>query len=197
MKESGQRLLTTGAPLPVQSATACVDEPAGLLSSPVLVERARCDPAEAGRAVPDLVEWFAKIDDPRHGKWVDHPVAAVLALCAGAVVAGKASFTAIAGWVADVPTDLLAAVYARCGSTYTTPLAPSKSTLWRVVTEIDPGQADAAISAWLLDRAGKTGSGRGKPDEENIPPLAELAVDGKHYAEPRTVTATKPTCSPR
>ena len=179
MKESVQRLLTKGAPLPTQSATACLEEPAWLLSSPVLVGLVRCDPAEARPAVPDLVDWFAKIDDPRHGKWVEHPLAAVLALCAGAVVAGNSSFTAIAGWVADVPADLLAVVYARCGNEYVPPLAPSKSTVWRVVTEIDPGQVDAAISAWLLDRAEKAGSGRGNPAEEKIPPLAELALDGK------------------
>jgi hypothetical protein len=181
MKESVQRLLTTGAPLPIQSATACVEEPAWLLSSPVLVELARCDPAEAGPAVPDLVDWFAKIDDPRHGKWVEHPVAAVLALCAGAVVAGNSSFTAIAGWVADVPADLLAVVYARCGSKYAPPLAPSKSTVWRVVTEIDPGQVDAAISAWLLDRAEKAGSGGGNP------------ATGEHPAAGRTRTGRQNT----
>src|ERR1700716_2376754 len=98
MKESVQRLLTTGAPLPIQSATACVEEPAWLLSSPLLGGLAGGDPAGVGPAVPDRVDWFAKIDDPRHGKWVEHPVAAVLALCAGAVVAGDLSFTPIARW---------------------------------------------------------------------------------------------------
>jgi hypothetical protein len=42
-------------------------------------------------------------------------VAAVLALAAGAVVAGSRSFTAIAGWAADVPADVLEELYWRCG----------------------------------------------------------------------------------
>jgi hypothetical protein len=53
----------------------------------------------------------------------------VLTLCAAAVLAGMRSFTAIAGWVADVPTELLARLYTPpCGP-------PSKTTLWRVLTE--------------------------------------------------------------
>jgi hypothetical protein len=38
---------------------------------------------------------------------VTHPLAVVLALAAGAVVAGIRSFTAIAGWVEDAPAELL------------------------------------------------------------------------------------------
>jgi hypothetical protein len=44
-----------------------------------------------------------------------HPVAAVLALSAAAVVAGCRSFTAIAGWAADVPAGVLEDLYRRCG----------------------------------------------------------------------------------
>jgi hypothetical protein len=55
---------------------------------------------------------------------VEHPLPAVLALCAGAVVAGMASFTAIASWVTDVPADLLTGLYARYGQVAR---APSKA----------------------------------------------------------------------
>ena len=54
-------------------------------------------------AVTGLLERFAAIPDHRNLTWVDHPLPAVLALCAGAVVAGMRSFTAIAGWIADAP----------------------------------------------------------------------------------------------
>lgn len=107
-----------------------------------------------------------------------HPLPAVLALCAAAVVAGMASFTAIAGWVIDVPTDLLNRLYARCGQT--DPVAPSKATVWRVMTEIDPVTADAMIGAWLLERAGQNnatspaGSRDGSDDS-----AVGIAVDGK------------------
>ncbi|MGH3708156.1 MAG: transposase family protein [Pseudonocardiaceae bacterium] len=56
---------------------------------------------------PDLLQRFAKISDGRRDQGRIHPVAVVLALCAGAVVAGMSSFTAIAGWVAALPRELL------------------------------------------------------------------------------------------
>ena len=53
---------------------------------------------------PDLLQRFAAVSDGRCGQGRIHPVAVVLTLCAAAVVAGMSSFSAIAGWVADVPT---------------------------------------------------------------------------------------------
>ncbi len=66
---------------------------------------AACVPASAiGR---DLLGLLAGVSDGRPGQGRDHPVAAVLALAAAAVVAGSRSFTAIAGWAADVPAGVL------------------------------------------------------------------------------------------
>ena len=54
-----------------------------------------------------------------------------------AVVAGMASFTAIAGWATDVPAELLVKLYGRrCDP-------PSKATIWRVVTSADAAMVDA------------------------------------------------------
>jgi hypothetical protein len=52
----------------------------------------------------------------RVGQGRDHPVAAVLALAAAAVVAGMKGYTAITGWVADVPPAILADLYLRSGA---------------------------------------------------------------------------------
>jgi predicted transposase YbfD/YdcC len=147
------------------------------LSSPVLADLAEGGSVEAEPTVLDLVDRLAQIDDPRQASWVDHPLPAVLALCAGAVVAGMSSFTAIAGWVADVPSDLLIGLYARCGQGVAR--APSKATLWRVVTEIDPAQADAVIGAWLLERAHRLGHQGHPPTGDTAAGLGEVAVDGK------------------
>jgi predicted transposase YbfD/YdcC len=133
--------------------------------------------------VTGLLDRFAEVGDPRRTGWVDHPVAAVLALCAGAVVAGMRSFTAIAGWVADVPADLLAAVYARCGGdSQRLPArlrAPSKGTIWRVVTGVDPAAVDAAIGAWLLDRASENDGENDAAQACASDGLVALSVDGK------------------
>ena len=64
----------------------------------------------------DLLELFAGVPDGRAGQGRDHPVAAVLALAAAAVVAGMKGYTAITGWVADVPSAILADLYLRSGA---------------------------------------------------------------------------------
>lgn len=125
---------------------------------------------------PDLVCRFAGVSDGRSDQGRDHPVAVVLTLCAAAVLAGMRSFTAIAGWVADVPADLLVGLYPA-----PVPASPSKTTLWRVLTGVDAPAVDAAIGAWLADRAGHARAGQAaarKADRADQAPLA-VAVDGK------------------
>jgi predicted transposase YbfD/YdcC len=97
---------------------------------------------------PELLRRFAGISDGRSDQGRDHPVAVVLTLCAAAVLAGMRSFTAIAGWVADVPAELRAWLYLT-----PTPGEPSKTTLWRVLTGVDAAAVDAAIGSWLAERA--------------------------------------------
>ena len=66
-------------------------------------------PVAAGPAAAicrDLRGLLAGVTDGRPGQGRDHPVAAVLALAAVAVVAGSRSFTVIAGWAADVPAGV-------------------------------------------------------------------------------------------
>ena len=154
-------------------------------------------PDQADMSVPDsmvmdLVDHFGLLDDPRDQRWVVHPLAAVLTLCAGAVVAGMRSFTAVAGWVADTPLGLLRQVYHRCGKPA---LTPSKGTIWQVVTNTDATAVDAAVGAWLaaqagiditLDPAEEPTAHPGPPlpfggqrDQQRQAPRAVLAVDGK------------------
>jgi len=103
---------------------------------------------------PELLGRFAGISDGRSDQGRDHPVAVVLTLCAAAVVAGMRSFTAIAGWVADVPTELLAVLYSTPSRTPARALGrPSKTTLWRVLTGADAAAVDAAIGSWLAEQA--------------------------------------------
>jgi hypothetical protein len=96
---------------------------------------------------PDLLLRFGEVSDGRGDQGRVHPVAVVLALCAAAVVAGMRSFTAIASWATDVPAELLAQLYGRRAE------APSKATIWRVVTGADAAAVDAVIGAWLAGQA--------------------------------------------
>ena len=88
------------------------------------------------------------MSDGRRDQGRVHPVAVVLALCAAAVVAGMASFTAIAGWATDVPAEVLVKLY---GSTLR--LRRRRPRIWRVVTGADAAAVDAVIGAWLLAQA--------------------------------------------
>jgi len=116
----------------------------------------------------------------------DHPVAVVLTLCAAAVLAGMRSFTAIAGWIADLPAELLAGLYLA-----PTPAGPSKTTLWRVLTGVDAAAVDAAIGSWLAEQA-RHATAAAAPDtdpadgadhadgtQQSDGPLLAVAVDGK------------------
>jgi hypothetical protein len=143
-------------------------------------------PAEPIVSVPvsdvccDLLKLFAGISDGRVGTGRDHPVAAVLALSAAAVVAGMKSYTAITGWVADVPPAILTDLYLRSGAAPVPP--PSKTTIWRVLTDGDTGALDAAVGMWLMNLAGFTTSAtasRDNGEEDCSRALMQVRLDGK------------------
>ena len=134
-----------------------------LLVHPAIAESCACaidgvvsDPHVRGRLAasavegPELLGRFAGISDGRSGQGRDHPVAVVLTLCAAAVLAGMRSFTAIAGWVADVPAELLGLLYS---TPPRIPGVPSKTTLWRVLTGVDANRGRCG-DRLLAGRAG-------------------------------------------
>ena len=128
----------------------------------------------------DLLELFAGVSDGRAGQGRDHPVAAVLALAAAAVVAGMKGYTAITGWVADVPPAILADLYLRSGAAPAPP--PSKTTIWRVLTDADAGAFDVAAGTWLMSLAGLTApaaGGRDAGEEDRPAALMQVRLDGK------------------
>jgi predicted transposase YbfD/YdcC len=131
-------------------------------------------PGSDGRR--DLLELLDGISDGRTGQGRDHPVAAVLALAAAATVAGMKGYTAIAGWVADVPPAVLADLYLRSGAVPGPP--PSKTTIWRVLTDAGADALDAAAGTWLT---GLAGSGAPDPAAADGCPsaLTQVRLDGK------------------
>jgi hypothetical protein len=117
----------------------------------------------------DLLKRFAYVSDGRSDQGRVHPVAVVLVLCAAAVVAGMCSFTAIAGWVADVPAEVLSRLYDRSST------PPSKGTIWRVVSGADAAAVDAVIGAWLAAQALARDTAAGIDSSG----LVAIMVDGK------------------
>ncbi|MGH3245423.1 MAG: ISAs1 family transposase [Trebonia sp.] len=124
----------------------------------------------------DLLELLAEVSDGRSGQGRDHPVAAVLALAAAAVTAGMKGYTAISGWVADVPPTVLADLYMRAGAEPGPP--PSKTTIWRALTDASAEALDAAAGTWLVDLAGL--SAPAAVGQDGSPPaLTQVRLDGK------------------
>ena len=101
-----------------------------------------------------LLELFLAVSDGRSDQGRDHPVAVVLALVAAATVAGLKGYTAMGGWVADVPTDILDLLYTRADARRGG--RPSRSTLWRVCTDTDTDVLDAVIAEWTTSQRAST-----------------------------------------
>jgi hypothetical protein len=147
-------------------------------------------------ACTGLLELFGRVPDGRSEQGRDHPPAVVLALAAAAVVAGMKSYTAITGWMADVPTGVLDEVYVRAGGKPAGP--PSKSTIWRVLTDADPDAFDAAVGNWLM---GLTTAADGvTPDTDTDggdgerPVLTPVRLDGKTLRGATDTEGNQPPC---
>jgi predicted transposase YbfD/YdcC len=135
-----------------------------------------------GQACCGLLDLLTGVSDGRSSQGRDHPVAVVLALVAAATVAGMTGYTAMAGWVADVPQAALTDLYLRSGAL---PVGrPSRSTIWRVCTDTDPQALDTAIGVWTAARR----SGSADPVADRQPegdptparaPADLLRLDGK------------------
>jgi predicted transposase YbfD/YdcC len=133
-------------------------------------------PAAVTEVSGDLLKLFGSVPDGRSGQGRDHPVAAVLALAAAAVVAGMKGYTAIAGWVRDVPPPVLADLYLRTGAGPARP--PSKATIWRVVTDADADVFDATVGSWLMSTLLSEPAARGA-EGDGPAQLIPVRLDGK------------------
>ncbi|MGH3915466.1 MAG: transposase family protein, partial [Pseudonocardiaceae bacterium] len=140
--------------------------------------------ADAAVGGVELLGRFAGISDGRSDQGRDHPVAVVLTLCVAGALAGMGSFTAIAGWIADVSAELLARLFgalrSSCPPRTPTPTCPSKTTLWPVLTGVGAAAVDAVIGAWPAERAGlSSGVSAADPAGGADRALLAVAVDAK------------------
>jgi DDE_Tnp_1-associated/Transposase DDE domain len=98
-----------------------------------------------------LLAYLATIPDPRTARGRRHPLVAILAMAAAAVLAGARSVTAIAEWAADAPQPVRAALSARrdAPNHFT---VPAEATIRRTLALLDADTLAAAIGAWLAGR---------------------------------------------
>src|ERR671923_2594531 len=78
---------------------------------------------------PHLLAYLATIPDPRARAGRRHPLVAILALAAAAVLAGARSFAAIAEWATDAPQAVRSALGVRRDPLTGHRTVPSESTI--------------------------------------------------------------------
>ena len=131
-----------------------------------LTQLTQTDPLQPTEA-PDLLGYLATIHDPRSLRGRRHPLVAILAMTAAAVLTGARSLAAIAEWAADAPQPVRAALGARRDAPDFWSV-PAEATIHRTLARLDPEALAAAIGAWLTDRSPMPNRRRGA-----------VAVDGK------------------
>jgi predicted transposase YbfD/YdcC len=150
-----------------------------VMSAPQVLAPVEAVVVPAVQVCTGLLALFTQVGDGRSDQGRDHPVAAVLALAAAATVAGMTGYTAITGWVADVPVEIRHDLYLRSGAAPAA--APSKATLWRVVTGADRQAFDAAVGTWLTrGLQAVTEAAEHAPTPDGEPTLMmQIRLDGK------------------
>jgi predicted transposase YbfD/YdcC len=100
---------------------------------------------------PHLLAYLATIPDPRARAGRRHPLVAILALAAAAVLAGAQSVTAIAEWATDTSQPIRAALGARRDAPDHWAV-PAEATIRRTLGRLDAQAMAAVVGAWLRDR---------------------------------------------
>lgn len=118
---------------------------------------------------PHLLAYLARVPDPRSVRGRRHPLLAILAMAAAAVLTGARSIAAIAEWAADSPQPVRAALGARQQAPGHWSV-PAEATIRRTLARLDPDALAATVGAWLADR-----QPQGRPASQR----RAVAVDGK------------------
>ena len=115
--------------------------------------------AEQMRFLPDF---FADIPDPRRAQGRRHPLPTVLAIAAGATLAGMRGYKAIADWANSLGTK--ARERFGCRRVNGRRVVPSEYVIRDVLVRVDPAALDRALQRW--------NETHGEADDS-------LAIDGK------------------
>ncbi|WP_432034717.1 transposase family protein, partial [Streptomyces antibioticus] len=119
------------------------------------------------------------VPDPRDRRGRRHPLSALLAAAAAAVLAGARSLAAIGEWITDAPRWAQAALGFAPDPLTRQVMVPHPATVRRLLARLDGDALDAAIGAFLSARTARTR----EPDA-----LRPIAVDGKTVRGSRTRT---------
>jgi len=100
-----------------------------------LIQLTHANPLQETEA-PHVLAYLATISDPRGRRGRRHPLVAILAIAAAAVLAGARSMAAIAEWAADAPQLVRVALAARRDAPAHW-VVPSEATIRRTLARLD------------------------------------------------------------
>lgn len=92
-----------------------------------------------------LIEALGRIPDPRNLHGTRYPLVALLTVAVCGVLAGATSFAAIVDWLYDLDEQ----DQQRLGFTRG---VPAGTTMWRLLTRLDPALLSAVLAGWLRSR---------------------------------------------
>jgi len=128
-----------------------------------------------------LLERLTALTDPRSRHGRRHALAGVLAVAAAAVLGGARSYAAAAELARELPQETLArlGIWQRPYSDWY--VAPSETTLRRVLQQVDADELDRVVGCWLAAQQPSScepSQDEGRDDASQDAPGA-VAVDGK------------------
>ena len=140
-----------------------------------------------------LYQRLGQIADHRKARGIRHELASVLLVCAAAMLSGCHNPTEIAEWASTLDTELLGRLHARRSPSTGRLVAPSLSTIQRVLWAVERDQLDAVVHEVVARQLGArrarleapTDASEEAPAEEDSDdgdppaPLRAIAVDGK------------------
>ena len=140
--------------------------PSSLITPLSAAPASTCTPEKA----VGLLLALADLPDPRCRRGIRHAAVVVIAAAVCAVVAGSRSYTAIAEWVADLPSDAAVMLGIDAGR------RPSEAMIRRLLQALDPDRLATVIAGWLATQLPVPSS----------TVKAAIAVDGKTIRGSRT-----------
>ena len=140
-----------------------------------------------------LYQRLGQIADHRKARGIRHELASVLLVCAAAMLSGCHNPTEIAEWASTLDTELLGRLHARRSPSTGRLVAPSLSTIQRVLWAVERDQLDAVVHEVVARQLGArrarleapTDASEEAPAEKDSDdgdppaPLRAIAVDGK------------------
>lgn len=121
----------------------------------------------SGQQTQSLIAALQPLKDPRRRRgWRHRRVASIVAIAAAAMIAGNNSLIDIGAFAQSLNQNHLRALGANRSRTSGRYLAPSESTIRRLLQRLDPSQLDTRVNDWLRSHFKDLG-------------ITALAVDGK------------------